>query len=80
MLQLKFTTASVRTSVAGVLNVIFVNAMLVVFVQYWPSNPTPLPRAAVLTKDADATPLLTAPDFTAIACTLNVVVTVNGPV
>jgi hypothetical protein len=39
----------------------------VVFVQYWPNKPTPLPAAAVLMNDAPVTALLTAPGERAMA-------------
>ena len=78
--QLKLTTASVRVSVARVLKDRLLNAAAVVFVQYWPSSPTPWPGAAVLTNEAYATPLLTASVLTATACTISVFVITNGPV
>ena len=80
LLQLKFTTASVRVSVAGAMKVTFEKTTDVVFDQYWPSKPMPLPMAAVLMNVAVAAPLLAAPDFTAMAVTFSVVVTVNGAV
>jgi len=76
---LKFTTASVRVKVGGMANVKFVKATLVVFVQYWPVNPVPFPTAAVLMNEAEATPLLTAPDLTATAWRFKVLTTAKGP-
>src|SRR5581483_4197790 len=79
-LQLKLTTASVRVRVGGALNATLVKTAPAVFDQYWAVNPVPLPKAAVLMKEAEATPLLAAPDLIAMACRLTVVVTTKGPV
>jgi hypothetical protein len=45
-----------------------------------PGRPVPLPAAAVFTKDALATPLLTAPAGVAMACTTALLVRLKGPV
>ena len=78
--QLKFTTASVRVRVGAALKVMLVKAAPVVFVQYWPSRPTPFPAAEVLTNDAPPTGLFTAPGAVATACTRALLVRRNGPV
>jgi hypothetical protein len=45
----------------GVENEILVNCLLVVLVQYWPSNPVPVPMAELSMNEALATGLSNAP-------------------
>jgi len=57
-----------------------VKATLVTFDQYEPCSPVPVPMAELSTKPALAMPLLAAPGWAAMACTLALVVKTNGPV
>ena len=72
--------ASVRVNVGAAEKEALVKAELEVSAQYWPSNPVPWPVAALLTKEALARPLLTAPNSAAMACTRVLFCKTNGPV
>src|SRR5580700_2566507 len=80
VVQLKLTVASVRTRVGRVENDTLVKATLVTLDQYDPCSPVPVPMAELSTNPTLATPLLTAPGWAAIACTLALVVKMKGPV
>ena len=72
----KFTVPLVVTSTGEPAN----GLPLDVLAKYSPRRPVPLPAAAVLTNDALAIALLTAPLATAMACTTALLVKANGPV
>src|SRR6266481_5964864 len=76
--QLKLTVASVRTSVGATLKVMFVNAVPVVVVQYWPKSPVPVPTVELLTKLALTEALSTAPALNAFAVTGTELEITNG--
>ena len=75
-----WVVGSMRPSVGGVLNPAARKAELLVLAQYFPNKPIPVPMAELLMKPALATPLLTAPGWAAMACTLALVVKTKGPV
>src|SRR5580692_7566412 len=79
-LQLKLMVGSTRVSVGAVLNPGVTKAELLVFAQYWPSNPVPSPMAELLMKLALVVPLGTSPATKAAAVTDNEFVNSNGPV